>query len=258
MDHFKNIPDPDYKIDGSPVTDADRKAEVILLKALANVAPNIPVVAEEAAAAGHIPAVHDRFFLVDPLDGTKEFIGGRKEFTVNVGLINESVPRFGVIYAPALEKIYLTLSQTRAICATIPPAVHDLSLQELETRAGVMKTRCVPSDLAMTIVASRSHGSEELEAWLEGMKISSRVNIGSSLKFCEIAQGTADIYPRFGPTMEWDTAAGHAIVLAAGGVVTLADSSSPLRYAKLESGYRNPGFIVWAREENSLRVEKAH
>jgi len=257
MDHFGNVGVPDTKSDGSPVTEADRQAEAILLKALTRVEPTIPVIAEEATAAGHIPDVDDRFFLVDPLDGTKEFLGGRKEFTVNVGLICSGVPRFGIIYAPALEKMYLTLCETCAIAATVPAHVQEITLEALETGAEVMKTRPVPSDQAMTIVASRSHGSKALEAWLEGINVKRRVNIGSSLKFCEIAQGTADIYPRFGPTMEWDTAAGHAIVLAAGGVVTLDDCSSRLYYAKHETDYKNPGFIVWAREENTWRVNKA-
>ncbi len=250
MHYFGSPRGVETKSDGSPVSVADREAERILIDALRRVAPNIPVVAEEAASSGHFPETGDRFFLVDPLDGTKEFIGGRNEFTVNVGLVSDGVPEFGIIYAPALGQMYLTLSEQWAIFVQVPQDQKGLSLSDLVSGALPLKTRSMPSAGGVSVVASRSHGSDALEAWLQSVNVAQRLSIGSSLKFCLIAQGDADIYPRFGPTMEWDTAAGHAIVSAAGGVVTLEDCSTPLHYGKREKDYLNPSFIVWGRREN--------
>jgi 3'(2'), 5'-bisphosphate nucleotidase len=241
MSHYDAGTAMETKGDGSPVSDADRDAEDILLAALAQVAPGIPVVAEEAASAGLIMHTGDTFFLVDPLDGTREFAARRPEFTVNVALVDKGVPVFGVIYAPALSQLYWTNERgafKAAVPASLPQHLSDLDVQTLKTAA--------PHDGPQTIVASRSHGSDELEAWLQGISAGTRVNIGSSLKFCLVADGKADIYPRFGPTMEWDTAAGHAIACAAGGSVTRTDGSAFV-YGKAESGYRNPGFIVWSQ-----------
>ncbi len=251
MAHLRSGANVETKTDGSPVTIADREAEEILLAALATVAPDIPVVAEEASAAGNIPQVRDRFFLVDPLDGTREFIAGRDEFTVNIGLVLGGAPKFGIVYAPALSKIYLTLGEQTAVSADLAPDQNQCGLEDLNTK--VLSTRSVPAGRLMTIVASRSHGSKALEAWLLGVPVAGRLNIGSSLKFCLIAQGDADIYPRFGPTKEWDTAAGHAIASASGGVVTLSDGRTPLSYGKVNDQFLNPNFIVWAKPDNPLR-----
>jgi 3'(2'), 5'-bisphosphate nucleotidase len=220
-----------HKADESPVTAADQAAEAIILERLARAAPGVPVVAEEAAAAGATPQVAAQFFLVDPLDGTKEFIAGRDEFTVNIALIAQGAPVLGVVGAPALGRLF----------------AGDVSrFQAFEIRGGrdasplALRARPRPPG-GPVAVASRSHGSPETEAWLAAAGVAARVSIGSSLKFCLLAAGEADVYPRFGPTMEWDTAAGHAVVAAAGGEVCETDGR-PLRYGK--PGFRNPSFIA--------------
>lgn len=241
MSHYDAGTAMETKGDGSPVSDADRDAEAILLAALATVAPGIPVVAEEAASAGLVVHTGDTFFLVDPLDGTREFAARRPEFTVNVALVEKGRPVFGVIYAPALSQLYWTQdggAHKAAIPAPPPQHLSGLDAQLLKAAR--------PHDGPQTIVASRSHGSGDLEAWLQTIDAGTRINIGSSLKFCLVAEGKADLYPRFGPTMEWDTAAGHAIACAAGGSVTRTDGS-PFLYGKSDAGYRNPGFIVSSR-----------
>ena len=244
MLHFRSATGVDIKRDGSPVTIADQLSEEILLTALAAIAPDIPVVAEEASAAGIVPQTGQQFFLVDPLDGTREFTNGIGEFTINIGLIEDGVPSFGVIYAPAVSKLYVTLSRTHAATAMIDPdhARPDLAALSL-TRINVRKR---DPQSGLTVVASRSHGSIELEQWLSGITIADRSNIGSSLKFCLVAEGAADLYPRLGPTKEWDTAAGHAIVAAAGGTVTKLDGA-PLLYGKRDADFLNPPFIVRAQ-----------
>ena len=224
------------KADHSPVTAADQAAEAIILAHLARAAPGVPVVAEEQAAAGAAPEVAGRFFLVDPLDGTKEFVAGRDEFTVNIALIEDGVPVLGVVGAPALGRMFAgdvarrESFELRRVAASPEPVRWQL------------RVRATPAG-GPVAVASRSHGSDATEAWLATAGISARVSIGSSLKFCLLAAGEADVYPRFGPTMEWDTAAGHAVVLAAGGVVYDTEGR-PLRYGK--PGFRNPSFIASA------------
>jgi 3'(2'), 5'-bisphosphate nucleotidase len=224
------------KADQSPVTAADQAAEAIILAHLARAAPGVPVVAEEAAAAGATPAVAARFFLVDPLDGTKEFVAGRDEFTVNIALVEDGVPVLGVVGAPALGRMFAgDVGRGDAF---------ELRWVGASTASDRVRLRVRPTPVGGPVaVASRSHGSAATEAWLAGAGVSARVSIGSSLKFCLLAAGEADVYPRFGPTMEWDTAAGHAVVLAAGGVVRETDGR-PLRYGK--PGFRNPSFIASA------------
>lgn len=249
MRYFRSGVQTETKADGSPVTLADQAAETILLAGLALAAPGVPVVAEEAMSAGKAPHLATSFFLVDPLDGTREFIKGRDEFTINIGLITDGVPRFGIIYAPALSKLYVTLADDHAITASLDPMANTCSLAELDAKR--IQTRRSSPGSAMTIVASRSHGSEALESWLADVNVAGRANIGSSLKFCLVAAGEADVYPRFGPTKEWDTAAGHAIAVAAGGIVTTTDGT-PLVYGKLETAFFNPSFIVWNGNDNPL------
>lgn len=236
------------KADGSPVTLADQEAEVLILEDLQKLAPNIPVIAEEAVSRGEVPNVGSRFFLVDPLDGTREFTGGSGEFTVNIGLVEDGEPIFGIVYAPALGDIYLTLGRDAAVTAKVadPAAAAETGLSGLSLTP--IKAR-PPADDGLTVVASRSHGTSEGEAWLESLPlpVTGRRNIGSSLKLCLVACGEADLYPRHGPTMEWDTAAGDAVVRAAGGLVTTADGA-PFRYGKTDAGYRNTGFIVYSSE----------
>ena len=220
------------KDDSSPVTEADLAAEAIITPALQAVAPSIPVVAEEAAAAGQTPDIDGGvFWLVDPLDGTKEFLNKNGEFTVNIGLIRDGEPVLGVVYAPALDTLYAGAEGCGATRSLNKAAATQISV------------RPEPSD-GITIVASRRHGDPALlEGFLAGRTLKETRNAGSSLKFCLVAAGEADLYPRFGRTMEWDTAAGHAVLKAAGGRVTTTDLS-PLTYAKNEI-FENPHFIAW-------------
>jgi 3'(2'), 5'-bisphosphate nucleotidase len=229
----------DEKADLSPVTIADEQAEEIILGELKRHWPEVPVVAEEATAAGKIPEVAQQFFLVDPLDGTKEYVSRNGEFTVNIALIENGWPMLGVVYAPALSRMYVGEKN------------HGAQLCTLNTSAPLsgavwqsIKTRKLPADGA-TVLASRSHRDPETEAYLATLHVKKIISAGSSLKFCTIASGEADIYPRFGRTMEWDTAAGQAVLMAAGGKVNCA-TGEPLIYGKTQRGFDNPAFIASA------------
>ncbi len=227
------------KADLSPVTIADEQAETIILGELKKHWPDIPVVAEEAASAGKIPTVAQQFFLVDPLDGTKEFVSRNGEFTVNIALIKNGLPVLGVVYAPALPRMFLGEQNHGAQLSTL--GVSDpLSSAVWQS----MKTRALPADGA-TVLASRSHRDAETEDYLATLTVKKIIGAGSSLKFCTIAAGEADIYPRFGRTMEWDTAAGQAVLMAAGGKVNCA-TGEPLVYGKTQRGFDNPAFIASA------------
>lgn len=233
------------KSDGSPVTEADRRAEAVILEALRERWPGIPVVAEEEAAAGRVPSASESFFLVDPLDGTREFIERNGEFTVNIALIEGAVPTGGLVYAPAIGQLFLgdRGGAWRAL-------VRGGSMGELEP-LHVRRT-----DGPMTVVASRANCGDETHRWLEQFAIGDFVARGSSLKFCMIAAGEADLYPRFGRTMEWDTAAGDAVLRAAGGM-TLTLDGRPLRYGKRNrhdiADFANPDFIATAYPELKFR-----
>ncbi len=225
------------KSDASPVTDADERAERTILAGLRQQWPNVPVIAEEATAAGSLPEIGNTFFLVDPLDGTKEFIGRNGEFTVNIALISNNKPVQGVIFAPALNKIWWGDKEQGAARANI--SINDnpahLMFEQIKARA--------PDDAEPIVVASRSHRDAETDAFIQKVKAKSVVSAGSSLKFCMIAEGSADLYPRFGRTMEWDTAAGHAILAAAGGHVrTIAGAE--LEYGKTDQKFANPAFVA--------------
>ncbi|MFN3867908.1 MAG: 3'(2'),5'-bisphosphate nucleotidase CysQ [Hyphomicrobiaceae bacterium] len=245
MGYFRNGVAVETKAGGSPVTAADRDAEIIIIEALAKAAPGVRVIAEESSEGKTIAATGAEFFLVDPLDGTKEFTSGRPEFTVNIALVRNGLPCFGIIYAPAMSQLYITLASDNAVRATLSPdtAPNDVSLDDLVLQR--IRVRDVVDGEALTVSASRSHGSDGLEKWMSRIAVKDRVNVGSSLKFCQVATGESDVYPRFGPTMEWDTAAGHAILLAAGGIVTDVHGA-PLRYGKHAAGYLNPHFIAAA------------
>ena len=221
------------KTDASPVTEADERAEAILLAALADIAPTIPVIAEEAVAEGRIPTIRDCFWLVDPLDGTQEFISRNDEFTVNVALIEAGEPTVGVVFAPALERLFAGSSGAGAF------------VEENGIRRNI--TPRSPPSGGLTVVISRSHNTPvALENFFQNTAIGELKNVGSSLKLCLIAAGEADLYPRFGRTMEWDIAAGHAILAAAGGRV--ADiNGQPLVYGK--PGFDNPSLVAYGREE---------
>lgn len=217
------------KEDRSPVTDADERAEAIILARLTEALPDIPVIAEESASHGQMPVIGSRFILVDPLDGTKEFINRNGEFTVNIALIENGRAVAGVVFAPAIDTLYAA----------------DEAGAWRETPAGrtAIRVRQRPIE-GLTALCSRSHPDAQCDAFLATLPIASRVEAGSSLKFCRIAEGSGDVYPRFGPTMEWDIAAGHAVLAAAGGRVVRPDES-PIAYGKTEQAYRNGPFVAW-------------
>lgn len=222
--------DVDQKADDSPVTEADVKAEAVILKALQTLTPDIPIIAEEEAAAGRMPDVEDTFWLVDPLDGTREFLNRNGEFTVNIGLVRNGQPVLGVVHAPARDVTYAGVVGGGATIRDGDGPPESIAVRP-------------PPEKGLTIAASRRHGSDfELDRFLADYTVADRITCGSSLKFCLVAAGDADLYPRFGPTMEWDTAAGHAVLAAAGGKLTTTDGD-PFMYGK--DGFRNPGFIAW-------------
>ncbi|HVA15391.1 MAG TPA: 3'(2'),5'-bisphosphate nucleotidase CysQ [Stellaceae bacterium] len=219
------------KADSSPVTEADERAEAIIVAALKKAVPDIPVIAEEMAERG-LPAAAERFWLVDPLDGTREFVAKNGEFTTNIGLIERGRAVLGVIHLPVANVTYAAAGPGTA------------TRQERDAPPLAIAARALPATGAV-VVHSRSHGDNaELAAYLAGTPGAQTRIAGSAAKFCFVAEGSADFYPRFGPTMEWDTAAGQAIVEAAGGSVTTLDGA-PLRYAK--PGFRNPGFLAQGR-----------
>ena len=218
------------KADASPVTEADEAAERVIVAALRAMTPEIPVIAEEEIAAGRTETMtEDRFWLVDPLDGTKEFIARNGEFTVNIALIERGLPVLGVVHAPALGSTYTGAGPGTAVAETGGGTPQPISV------------RHIPPDGAV-VVSSRSHGNQEqLRQLTKRIKVAGSRSAGSSLKFCLVACGEADLYPRFGRTCEWDTAAGHAVFAAAGGSVCTVDGPD-LKYGKPE--FYNPHFIA--------------
>ena len=242
MAHYGGPTEVETKDDDSPVTKADRDAEGVLLAALKELAPSIPVVSEETAADRTAP-LGPRFFLVDPLDGTKEFIKKRTDFTVNVALIEEGAPRFGIVYAPARKLLAVTTADGVAVEAEMVPDAAGADLAALKHKR-LHARHSDPSGL--TALVSLSHLDEKTEKFLEGFNIAERAGAGSSVKVLEVARGNADVYPRFGPTMEWDTAAGQAVLEAAGGHVVDAHGGR-FRYGKTKDGLRNSSFIAWGR-----------
>ncbi len=230
------------KADDSPVTAADEAAEAIIIEGLAEHWSGMPVVAEEMMATQGRPTFSgNAFFLVDPLDGTREFIAGRSEFTVNIAQIEGGSPVLGVVYAPALQRMYLgDVRNGHAFLGICPPeAAYSESVFKALRSEPRPKNR-------LRAVASRSHRSPETDRWLEDHGITDVVPFGSSLKLCALAEGKAEVYPRLGRTMEWDIAAGQAVLNATGGRVLVADSGAPLRYGKVEAGFANPPFVAWA------------
>lgn len=242
MAHFKAGVTVATKADTTPVTVADHEAEEVLLAGLHAAAPGVPVIAEEEVAAGRTPAIGDRFFLVDPLDGTRAFIRNSPEFTINIGLIEAGCPTFGIIYAPALALLFATLDPKHAVEVAIAPGdaatLNGRELKPLEGRD--------PDVTALVAFASRSHAAESTDAYLKRLAIAEKRRASSSLKFCLIARGEADLYARLGETSEWDTAAGDAILKAAGGCVTTLDGAS-LAYGKSGARFANPSFVAWGR-----------
>jgi 3'(2'), 5'-bisphosphate nucleotidase len=221
------------KADSSPVTDADEEASKIILAGLATLAPNVHVVCEETHEDGSsVGAGIDRFFLVDPLDGTKEFISKNGEFTVNIALIEAARPVAGVVYAPAIARLFLGWREDDGSGSAFQE-------QGGSPRSPIHVTR--PADEGVVVVASRSHRDSKTDEYLEKVRVKSFKSAGSSLKFCLVATGEADLYPRLGRTMEWDTAAGQAVLEAAGGSVSRLDGT-PLLYGK--PGVENPHFVA--------------
>jgi len=227
MTYFEGVINARNKEDNSPVTDADIAANALIVNALRGMAPHIPIVAEEDDVLAE--GGYETFWLVDPLDGTRSFVRGEPEFTVNIGLIHQHKPVMGVIFVPATGILYHGQVGKGAFREggqgqSIPIAVR------------------TPAEDGMVVVKSRSHPSVKTTAFLETVKVKQMIAGSSSVKFCQVAEGSADIYPRFGRTMEWDTAAGHAILEAAGGRVTTAEGE-PFLYGK--AGYENPPFIAY-------------
>lgn len=230
-----------YKDDGSPVTDADKAAEELILNDLARLAPGLMVVAEESAnVIGPDFDAARPFFLVDPLDGTRGFVRGGNDFTVNIALIEDRLPVFGLIYAPASERLFVTLRRGEAVAGPLAPSrgkpVAELDMTPVRTRK--------PAPEMLTVLASRSHLNEKTAQFIEKLSVGDTLQISSSLKFVIVAEGTADVYPRLAPTCEWDTAAGQAILSAAGGAV-VTEHGQTLTYGHADRNFLNPGFIAW-------------
>jgi 3'(2'), 5'-bisphosphate nucleotidase len=216
------------KADASPVTAADEQAEALITPALQALQPAWAVVAEEAASQGEVPQTGRNWWLVDPLDGTREFVSRNGEFTVNIALIEDGLPVLGVVYVPVQDLLYAGL-------------VGQGAWAEDRGFRRAIQCRVAPSE-GVTLACSRSHGDEAATAaWLNGRAVAATIKAGSSLKFGLIAVGLADVYPRLGRTMEWDTAAGHAVLRAAGGEITDL-AGAPLRYGK--PGFENPHFVA--------------
>jgi 3'(2'), 5'-bisphosphate nucleotidase len=229
LEHYHGEVAARVKADASPVTAADEAAEAVILARLAELTPDIPVVAEETVASGHVPDLDEGpFWLVDPLDGTKEFLSRNGEFTVNIALIDRHEPILGVVLAPARARAWWGVLGKGAVA------------RGAEGQGRPIAVRKAPS-AGLVAIASRSHRDAETQAFLERAGVAECISAGSSLKFCLVAEGKADLYPRFGRTMEWDTAAGHAVLSAAGGRVTTRDGA-PFRYRK--PGFENPAFIA--------------
>jgi 3'(2'), 5'-bisphosphate nucleotidase len=233
------------KEDGSPVTSADHRAEAIICEYLASLAPMPPVCAEESMAAGAQAQVAERFLLVDPLDGTREFLAGNGEFTINVALIERGAPVSGAVYAPAIGRLWVGGETAFACEAPVGAALPG------EGSRRRIRTRSAPTN--MVAFASRSHLDPKSDSFLKRLPIGETRFAGSSLKFCLIAEGLGDVYPRFAPTMEWDTAAGDAVLRAAGGGV-FDPSGLPLSYGKVGAGLRNGPFVAWGDETAARRL----
>jgi 3'(2'), 5'-bisphosphate nucleotidase len=234
MSHYRNGVEVRTKSDASPVTVADEAAERLIVAGLQKLTPSIPIVAEEEIAAGRTPRIDgERFWLVDPLDGTKEFVARNGEFTVNIALVEHGRPVLGVVLAPAMGRMF---------CAAGPESATERGPDGASRRIAAR----TPPSAGIVIVSSRSHGnSKEITRLAAGMPVTAQRVVGSSIKFCLLACGEADLYPRYGATSEWDTAAGHAVLAAAGGSVRTLDGRD-LAYGKPR--FLNPEFVARGRE----------
>ncbi len=227
------------KEDASPVTNADMRAEEMLLAGLARILPGVPILAEEQASGGNVPDVGGTFLVIDPLDGTKEYVSGRAEYTVNIGLVEDGRPRLGILSVPALGRMYWGLTGAGAA-----RAIHAPGLLPTGEDFTPITTRAPASPpVALT---SRGHNDAATEAFLDRLGAEERQRLGSAYKFALVAEGSADLYPRFAGTMEWDTAAGEALLTAAGGGVRDPEGNL-LGYAKTATRFLNGPFIAWGR-----------
>jgi 3'(2'), 5'-bisphosphate nucleotidase len=242
MEHFRKGVAIEQKADRSPVTIADREAEDVLLAVLAKIAPSVPVFAEEAIAAGASYGYARQFFLVDALDGTRLFIRGKPEFSINVALVEDGRTRFGLIFLPPSERLFVTRSDGGAYEGHLSLAGGDAA-PEVDFKRITTRT---PKRDALVAFNSRGTGSAGARV-LQTLKVADALPLGSSMKFCLIAAGEGDLYVRFGETYEWDTAAGQAILEAAGGTVVTA-AGEPLTYGHYTRDFRNPHFIAWGRQ----------
>ncbi|HWV52689.1 3'(2'),5'-bisphosphate nucleotidase CysQ [Pseudorhodoplanes sp.] len=235
------------KSDASPVTEADEAAEAIILDGLTRTLPGITVVSEEAASREVMPALPDIFVLVDPLDGTREFIDGRDEFTVNIAIVRDGRPLAGIVAAPALGTIWRGAIDSGSERLRLQPGASPKDACE----RSALRTHAHQSGPWRAVV-SRSHLDPNTEQWLTRFDVLERLDCGSSVKFCRIAEGTADVYPRLGRTSEWDIAAGDAVLTAAGGVVLSLDGT-PVRYGQIANNLKVPSFVAWCDPADAAR-----
>ena len=235
------------KADASPVTEADEAAEAIILNGLALALPGITVVSEEAASQGQMPEVPDTFILVDPLDGTREFIDGRDEFTVNIAIIRDGRPVAGIVGAPALDAIWRGAIGAGSERLRLQPGAAAKAAGERT----ILRTHA-HQDGPWRAMVSRSHLDPKTEQWLTRFPAIDRMDCGSSVKFCRIAEGKADVYPRLGRTSEWDIAAGDAVLCAAGGVV-LTLEGEPVRYGQVARDLKVPSFVAWSDPKDAAK-----
>ena len=226
----------DGKTDGSPVTEADIAADRVIAEGLAQLASGVPSLSEERVHLANCP-YKESFFLIDPLDGTKEFVAGRNEFTVNLALVTDSEPLLGIVGAPALGLIWRGIVGRGAERLTLRDGAAPL-ITPIQTRA------CPPCGMPWTVAVSRSHGDARTEAFIAGRPGAVRSELGSAVKFGRVAEGQVDIYPRLSPTCEWDVAAGHAVITAAGGKITDSKGAA-LRFGLGAKDFIVPEFIAW-------------
>jgi 3'(2'), 5'-bisphosphate nucleotidase len=240
--------DPRLKSDNSPVTKADDAAEAIILDGLQRLMPGVAVISEEAAYRTGPRAAGPDYVLVDPIDGTRELLAGRDEFTVNVGLVHAGVPTLGVIAAPALGLVWRTAAGSGAERLRLAPGAP----AGMASDRTPIRTRAFPRQAPVAIV-SRSHLDAKTESFLARLPGTQRIVSGSSIKLCRVAEGQADLYPRLGPTHQWDVAAGHAVLLRAGGIVMTA-GGDVLSYQAQSGDYRVPGYVAWGDPAAAARL----
>jgi len=236
------------KADLTPVTAADHAAEAVILEGLARLLPGMCVVSEEAAGRALPARIPDSFVLVDPLDGTRELVAGRDEFTINLAIVDGERPRLGIVAAPAQGLLWRGIEGRGAERLRLSPGAPAHAAQA----RSVVRTRPAPR-AGLVAAVSRSHLDPQTEALLARLPIADRYVCGSAVKFCQIAEGVADVYPRLSPTCEWDVAAGHAVLAAAGGVITTPEGA-PLSYGRIAENFRVPAFVAWGDPEAAVRL----